>query len=398
PQRFGEILDEVDRAAIAAQYLLLFGLVIGSLAAGAWFFTSGDVEHRDGKLWSEVSRWTMIGWITSWLVLLTLAGLWLPRIVVRYSSSFFLFHSWPVWKGLAILTGPFSGLGDVFSWLGQRLTDEPEDDNFDEEMLEDEIRTMLTTGQREGVFSEGVPEMIQGVMDLDENDVQSIMTPRSLVDAINVDAPWDEVLAFVADCGRTRLPVYRGNFDNVIGILFVKDLLCALVDKSFEPTAESLELMLRKPWFIPESKPVDELLRVFLHNRNHMAIVVDAYHQVAGVVTIEDALEEIVGEIADELDVDEDSEIFYDEDTHRIEAEGKVPVESIGQLLGVNLPESDDYDTVGGLVVHRLSEIPTVGTTVELNGIRITVLRASKRVVQRVRIELVDSDNISAAT
>ncbi len=392
PERFGEILDEYDEVAIAAQYLLLFGLVLGSLAAGAWFFTSGDVVQVDGRLWTNVSNFTILGWIVSWLVLLTLAGLWLPRIAVRYSSSFFLYHSWPFWKGLAILTGPFLGLGDIFTWVGQRLTDEPEDEDFEDEMIEDEIRTMITAGQRDGVFSEGVPEMIQGVMDLDENDVQSIMTPRSMVDAVSLDLPWEEVVRFVADCGRTRLPIYRGNLDNVVGVLFVKDLLCALADKNFEPGAASLEGIVRKPWFIPESKPVDELLRIFLHNRNHMAIVVDEYRQVVGVVTIEDALEEIVGEIADELDIDEDSELVYDETSHSVQAEGKVPIESISKLLGVDLPDSDEYDTIGGLVVHRLSEIPKPGTTVEFDQVRITVLQATKRMVQRVQIELIDSD------
>ena len=392
PQRFGEILDEYEQVAVASQYLLLFGLVLGSLAAGAWLFTNGDVEHHNGWLWTDAGSLKILGWVVSWLVLLILAGLWLPRLAVRYSPSFFLYHSWPFWKSLAILARPFLGLGEVFSWVGQRLADEPEDDDFEEEMIEDEIRTMITAGQREGLFSEGIPEMIQGIMDLDENDVESIMTPRSLLDAVSLDMPWDEVVAFVADCGRTRLPVYRGTLDKVVGILFVKDLLCTLADKSFVPNANSLESLLRKPWFIPESKSVDELLRVFLHNRNHMAIVVDEYQQVVGVVTIEDALEEIVGEIADELDIDEDNELVYDEVNHRIEAEGKVHLESVSKLLGVELPESDDYDTIGGFIVHRLSEIPKAGTVVDYDRVRFTVLRATRRVIQQVLIELVDNN------
>ena len=378
-KRFGEILDSQEQASLAAQYALLFGLVVGSLAAGAWFFGNGEVQQQNGRLISAVGPLKFLGWVTSWLVLLTLAGLWLPRIVVRYSSSLFLYHSWPLWKGLAILTSPFAGLGDVFSWLGQRLSDTPEDDDFEEEMLEDEIRTMVQAGQRDGVFSEGVPEMIQGVMRLDDVDVEQIMTPRSMVDAINIESPWETVVRYVADCGRTRLPVYRGTHDNVIGVLFVKDLLSVLANPEQRPGPETLESILRKPWFIPAGKPVDQLLQVFLHNRNHMAIVVDEYHQFMGVVTIEDALEEIVGEIADELDIDEDSEIVYDEVTHQVEAEGKVPIESIEKLLGIELPESDDYDTIGGLIIHRLSEIPKVGTEVEVNGIRITVLKATKR-------------------
>ena len=396
PQRFGEILDEYEQVTVAAQYLLLFGLVLGSLAAGAWFFTTGEVVQRDGRLWTNVSNLTIVNWIISWLVLLTLAGLWLPRLAVRYNSTLFLYHSWPFWKALVVLAGPFLGLGDIFAWVGQRLTDKPQDESYEEEVIEDEIRTMITAGHRDGLFSEGVPEMIQGVMDLDERDVQSIMTPRSLVDAVSIDLPWDEVVRFVVECGRTRLPVYRGDLDHVVGILFVKDLLSVLADKNFEAHGSSLEGILRRPWFIPESKPVDELLRVFLHNRNHMAIVVDEYRQVVGVVTIEDALEEIVGEIADELDVEEDSELVYNEAQHCVQAEGKVPIESISKLLGVELPESDDYDTIGGLVVHRLSEIPKAGTVVELDQVRIKVLKSTKRVVQRVQIELLDADSATA--
>lgn len=390
PQRFGEILDGYERSAVAAQHLLLFGLVLGSLAAGAWIYAHGKVEISNGRLWSDLGYGTLVVWVVAWLLGLILAGLWLPRIVVRQSSSLFLFHSWPIWKALAILTHPVAVLGNVFAWVGQRLSDEPEDENFEEEILEDEIRTMVTAGQRDGVFSEGVTEMIQGVMGLDEHDVDSIMTPRSMVDAVNIDLPWDEVLKLVADCGRTRLPVYREELDNVIGILFVKDLLSAIADPAFKPGTATLESILRKPWFIPGSKQVDELLRIFLHNRNHMAIVVDEYHQVIGVVTIEDALEEIVGEIADELDIDEDSELVYDENTHQVEAEGKVPVDSVSKLLGVELPESDDYDTIGGLIIHRVSEIPQAGTTVEVSGVRITVLRSTKRMIQRVRLELIE--------
>jgi len=396
PERFGEILDRQEQAIVAAQYVSLFGLVIGSLAAGAWFSTNGDVQQQNGVLFAVAGPLKILAWVTSWLFLLTLAGLWLPRVVVHRSSSLFLFHSWPVWNGLAILVSPFAGLGDVFSWLGKRLSDTPEHDDFEEEMLEDEIRTMVQAGQRDGVFADGVPDMIQGVMQLDDADVEEIMTPRSQVDAINIDEPWPDVVRFVAECGRTRLPVYRGTHDNVIGILFVKDLLSVLADPVGNPGPETLESILRKPWFIPGSKPVDQLLQVFLHNRNHMAIVVDEYHQFMGVVTIEDALEQIVGEIADELDIDEDSEIVYDEQTHQVEAEGKVPIESIEKLLGIELPESDDYDTVGGLVIHRLSEIPRVGVEVELNGVRITVLKATKRAVQRVRLEIISEDGTAA--
>ncbi|GAB5406302.1 MAG: hemolysin family protein [Aureliella sp.] len=416
PNLFGEVLDNYDSAAVSAQYLLHFGLVLGSLAAGAWFYNFGNVEIRAGKLTSAVDSLTIAGWVVGWLFLLTLAGLWIPRILVRDSSSLFIYHSWPLWRGLNILTQPIAGLGDVFAWIGHRLNDNPEDTESEEEMLEDEIRTIVAAGQRDGVFSSSMQGMIQGVMELNEADVEKIMTPRGSVDAIDISSSWETVVEQVVKFGRTRLPVYRDSFDNIIGVLFVKDLLNGLsasnqystqrdqeaarplhatpfttesvdaVERSFD-----LESVLRKAWFIPKTRRVDELLQMFLHNRNHMAIVIDDYRQVAGVVTIEDALEEIVGEIADELDLEEDSGLYYDEKTHHVEADGKVHIGEIEKMLGVDLPKSDDYDTIGGLIVQRLSEIPTVGTEVETDNLRITVLKASKRMIQRVRIEIIQN-------
>lgn len=416
PNLFGEVLDSYDSAAVSAQYLLHFGLVLGSLAAGAWFYNFGNVEIRAGKLTSAVDSLTICGWVVGWLFLLTLAGLWIPRVLVRDSSSLFIYHSWPMWRGLNVLTQPIAGLGDVFAWIGHRLNDKPEDTESEEEMLEDEIRTIVAAGHRDGVFSSSMQGMIQGVMELNEADVEKIMTPRGSVDAIDISSPWESIVEQVVEVGRTRIPVYRDNFDNIIGVLFVKDLLNGLsathqystqrdqdaseqalqsgtfTNGSVEPPKSfDLESVLRKAWFIPKNRRVDELLQMFLHNRNHMAIVLDDYQQIAGVVTIEDALEEIVGEIADELDLEEDSGLYYDEKTHRVEADGKVQIEEIEKKLGVDLPKSDDYDTIGGLIIQRLSEIPAVGTEVETDNLRITVLKASKRMIQRVRIEIIQN-------
>ncbi|RMF37885.1 MAG: HlyC/CorC family transporter [Planctomycetota bacterium] len=397
--RFGRILDGYEDAAIAAQYLLLCGLVISSLAAGGWFTLSTFTPDAGQPQGVHIDYWRLSSLFAGWLLLLILAGLWLPRIVVFYSSSLFLYYTWPLWEGLTRLMQPIVAFGDVFSWLGYRLSDDPEGITPEEEMIEDEIRTMVSAGERDGYFAQGVREMIEGVMELSENDVASIMTPRSMVDAIDIRMSWDEIIRAVVECGRTRIPVYEGTLDNVIGILFVKDLLRILADPQVPHTQETLRAILRKPWFIPANKPVDDLLRMFLHNRNHMAIVVDDYQQVVGVVTIEDALEEIVGEIADELDVDEESSVVYDEEHHRIDAEGKVPLEVVGKLLGVELPESDDYDTVGGLIVYRLGRIPRSGEVLELDHVRLTVLQSTPRAVKRVRLELIDKapEDTSAA-
>ncbi|HBE71080.1 MAG TPA: hypothetical protein DDW52_23280 [Planctomycetaceae bacterium] len=464
PEFFGVILDRYDSAAVAMQYVLHFGLVLGSLAAGACFEHWGEEALADPNQSTGLAWLKTVSWVIGWLFLLTLAGLLLPRILVRDSSSIFLYHTWPIWQSLLVITRPITGLGDVFAWLGHRLTDSAEEPESEEEMLEDEIRTIVAAGQRDGVFSASVQGMIQGVMELNDSVVEKIMTTRNEVDAIDANLPWDRLVQQVVDCGRTRIPVYRDQFDNVIGVLFVKDLLGGLtspqstapdsktppqglsydrsevidqaaVDRAavapetlaagplnsgplnsgplnsgalnsgalnsgalasapphsgaLQSESADIEKFLRKAWFIPTNRPVDEVLQMFLHNRNHMAIVIDDYRRVAGVVTIEDALEEIVGEIADELDLEEDSDIYYDEKTHRVEADGKVMVERISEILGVDLPISDDYDTIGGLIIQRLSEIPKVGTQVETGELRITVLKATKRMIQRVQIEII---------
>lgn len=387
---FGEILDGQETAFTASNYALLCGLVIGSLAAGGWFSVKAGLVEQAAVIQSQVAWPTLVSWAVSWLMINVLASLWLPRVIVREGSSLFLYHTWPFWRALSMAASPMVVSGKIFSWLGQRLSNVPIEEDIEEELLQDEIRTMVQAAQRDGVVSDDIPDMIHGVMQLNDIEVEEIMTPRSMVDAIHIDQPWEEVLRQVVDCRRTRIPVYQNSMDNIVGVLFVKDLLVELAKPNPRDFSKNLESILRKPWFVPSKKTVDELLRVFLHNRNHMAIVVDEYQQMIGVVTIEDALEEIVGEIADELDLEEDSQIVYDPETHQVEAEGKVPIASIGKLLGVELPESDDYDTIGGLVVHRLSEIPSQGTQVEVGRLRVTVIKATKRVVQRVRIEVID--------
>ena len=388
-QLFGEVLDQQNAAFTGTIYFLLFGLVVGSLAAGARLTLPSVVRIDSSELQVSWGWVLLLSWVFIWLMANILCALWLPRLIVRENTSLFLYYSWPFWRAIAAISSPFVLLGESFRWLGQRLSDVPDDEDEEEELLHDDIRTMVQAAQRDGVISEVVPDMIQGVMKLNNVEVAEIMTPRSMVDAINADQPWDEIVRQAVECHRTRIPIYRNTIDNCIGILFVKDLLVLLADPDQPSSPTSVEAILRKPWFVPGNKTVDELLRVFLHNRNHMGIVVDEFQQVLGVVTIEDALEEIVGEIADELDLDEDSQISYNPESHEVEAEGMVPVDSISKLLGIDIPESDDYDTIGGLVIHRLSEIPKEGTQVEVAGLRITVLKATKRHVQRVRLQVI---------
>jgi CBS domain containing-hemolysin-like protein len=297
------------------------------------------------------------------------------------------------------LISPFAAIGTIFEAIGLRLRDQQPDEHFEEESLEDEIRTKIAAGQREGLVGVGVSEMVAGVMNLDEEDVARIMTPRSAVDAIDGDLPCLDILTRVAETGRTRLPVYRETPDNIIGILYAKDLLPLLTSNHQESALEkfSLQSLLRKPWFVPDTKQVDELLRDFLHNRNHIAIVLDSYHQFVGVVTIEDALEQIVGEIADELDDEVTNLARVVETGEIVDAEAQVSIDDLNKKFGWHLPESDDYDTLGGLIISRLGTIPPESTQLLVDGISMEVTRATKRQILRVKLRYVGKQSLLAS-
>ncbi len=170
----------------------------------------------------------------------------------------------------------------------------------DEESIEEEIRTIVSEGHREGLLEEEAREMIEGVIELGDAAVSHIMTPRTEIHMVQINTPWEEVVESVIESGHTRTPVYDKNRDDIAGILYSKDLLPELA-KSGEPVRTLTEL-LRKPLFVPETKPVDDLLKLFQKTRTHIAVVLDEYGGVSGLVTIEDVLEEIVGEIDDEYD------------------------------------------------------------------------------------------------
>jgi CBS domain containing-hemolysin-like protein len=182
---------------------------------------------------------------------------------------------------------------------------------------------------------------------------------------------WPDVLAYVIECGRTRLPVYRQNLDDIVGVLYVKDLLPELAKPPDVPRRR-LGQLVRDPWFLPSTIPLDDLLQDFRKNREHLAIVVDEYAAVEGVVTIEDVLEEIVGEIVDESDKEENEAIRHLYNS-KWEALGSVHMDTINERLGLNLPESDDYETIGGYVISRLGHIPKKGEVVEHDNVRIVV-------------------------
>jgi magnesium and cobalt transporter len=197
---------------------------------------------------------------------------------------------------------------------------------------------------------------------------------------------WQEVLEFVVGAGHTRIPVHEKNLDDIIGILHTKDLLPELAKGPDEP-ARPWKTLLREPFYVPETKPIDVLLQEFQKTRTPMAVVLDEYGGVAGLVTMEDILEEIVGEIGDEHDKDLVDGIKQFGDGVA-EALGKVHIDEINERLKLDLPDGDDVDTIGGLVFSQLGHVPLVGEELIQGKVRVTVLEATSRRILRVRIEV----------
>jgi putative hemolysin len=218
-----------------------------------------------------------------------------------------------------------------------------------------------------------------------------VMTPRTEMHMLQAQQPWDEVLEYITSVGHTRLPVYDKSRDDIVGILYIKDLLPELA-KSSEETRRPITEILRKPLFVPESKAVDDLLQLFQHSRTHIAIVLDEYGGVSGLVTIEDVLEEIVGEIEDEFDAEVEEDIRkIDDDT--CEALGRAHVDQINALMGFDLPEDETFDTIGGFVFDQFGRVPTTGESLTWNdAVQVKVLEAARRRVGKVRLERVPKE------
>lgn len=372
--RFGAILDGSEDARHAAQYLRVIGTVTFLICGTA------TLVQRNGS----VVTTPLIGWWIVAVSLIMLTHRWLPSAVTRFASSPVLFHTWHFWRAMSSLMHPFATVDSVLSIISRRLAGKQQNEFEEEEQLEDEIRTMVAAGTREGYFGPGVGEMIQGVMDLDDDTVAHIMTPRSEVDAIEINTPWDDLLRHIGQCNRTRMPVYEGTLDQIAGILYTKDLMVHLVQNNRLDIP--LRELVRKAWSVPIDRTCEQLLREFLHNRSHMAIVVDEFHQTVGVVTIEDVLEEIVGEIVDESDDQEQSGVTVIDELVA-EADGRVMIDDLNELLGWELPESEDYETIAGYVLHHTGGIPEDGDILEIGPVCVTVLKATNRQIEKVRLE-----------
>jgi len=253
--------------------------------------------------------------------------------------------------------------------------------------LED-IRELVTQGHQQGVVEEDEREMIHGVFEFSETVAREVMTPRTDIVAIPKDASLEEVIQVVVSEGHSRVPVYDGTIDNIVGVLLAKDLLPLLGNPEWvRPSSFDVTELMREPYFVPDTKPVDDILAEFRQSSTHLAIVIDEFGGTYGLVTLEDLLEEIVGEIQDEYDIEEPE--FADTPEGDILIDGGASISEVNERYGLEIPE-EDFDTIGGYIFGALGRVPIPGDRVDGispgGGDYLEVEEAEERRVTRVRL------------
>lgn len=313
------------------------------------------------------------------LVMLILAELVPETIAVQHSERLALLLARP----LAVIAFIATPIVRTMVWISNSISRLLGAEASSELLLvtEEEIRTLIDAGEEEGIIEEDEAEMIYSIFELGDTLAREVMVPRIDVVAVDVNTSMLEALDVIMEAGHSRIPVYEETIDNVLGLLYAKDLLPYLRDGR---TDVPLESILREAYFIPETKKASDLLTELQKRRVHMAIVVDEYGGMAGLVTIEDLLEEIVGEIMDEYDTEEPFVEFVADDEYIFDA--RVDLDDLNRLMEVELP-TEDSDTLGGFIYSALGRVPAVGSQVVFGDLVFRVESVSGRRIKKVRVQ-----------
>lgn len=319
-----------------------------------------------------------------------------PQAITRYAGDSFLATSIGALHLLRILFKPLAGvmhLTDRFvrDAAGAAGTREPEQI---EEQIEQDILSAVEEGEQQGVVDEQEREMIESVIEFHDSTAGRIMTARPDIAAIDIKSDLQHVRQVTEDSGHSRLPVYEGSLDKVVGILYARDLL-----RYVGQSADTFDMRsaMRPPVFVPESTPLGELLREFRKRKSHIAIVLDEYGGTTGLLTLEDILKALVGEISEEHEATEPA-LFKRISENTFEADAKLDLDEFNRLTGLNLPEDAGYATLGGFVLATLGRIPDPGVSFEHQGVKYTVLEAEPQRVKRLRIDLAPQPAIASAS
>jgi len=376
PQLVEKVVENADRLVLAcAFYRLLFN--IGALLL---------MVALMGALTAELTPAAYgIAFVAS-LAIFSVFSLAIPYAWAKYAGEKLISRTYWILVAFAALASPILHILQLYDGFVRRLagvpaaTPETEQEELHEEFLEE-----LEQHRMEGAVDEEEQEMIENVLELSERTAGEIMTPRTDLIAVDIHANLPTVLNAIHKAGHSRIPVYDGTIDNIIGLIYAKDLLAEIGKK---PEEFNVRERIREAYFVPETKPLRALLHEFQNQKLHIAVVLDEYGGTAGIVTLEDIIEELVGDIADEYEeIPQDSVRKIDERT--IEVDARTYVEDLNDEYELDLPEDEDYDTVGGFVFSRLGYVPKAGEDFDYENLKFTISSAEPRRVRRVRIERV---------
>jgi CBS domain containing-hemolysin-like protein len=389
-----DILHSRFDLALTASILRLVCNTAGILAVGAYFLILYYSQPHPGKVFGLTVLVTV--------PVMLIFSVAIPQAWAKYAGEPLLAFCWPLLRIVHWLTWPVVRVLNVFDEIVKRLAgvslgEEPE---TAAEKVEEEILSVVAEGTAGGAVDEDQQKMIEGVISFRDLQVGQIMTPRTEIIAVEVNTPVLDVRDRILNDGLSRVPVYEGSLDNIVGIVNAKDLL-QFVNIAGGAAGEDDEMELRKimrrPLFVPRTKPLRDLLKEFRQQGHHMAVVLDEYGGTSGLVTTEDIVEEIVGDIVDEYELPEPQDDRLKRiDKYAVEVDARMYVSDLNRELGLSLPEDGDFQTVGGFVISTLGVIPAKNDRLDHEGATFTVLDAEPRRVKRLRIDLPGPQNATA--
>jgi magnesium and cobalt transporter len=254
----------------------------------------------------------------------------------------------------------------------------------DADDIEKEIQQIIDEGEQRGLISEDEGEMIQGIFSFRDTIAREIMVPRTDTVYAEAETKLSEMIRIIMESGHSRIPIYQDNIDNIVGTLHAKDLL-----RFWGSGDMAVRDTVRPPYFIPETKKISEVLKDLRDNKSHMSIVIDEYGGTAGILTLEDIIEEIIGEIMDEYDSEQ--ELIVEHDDGSISVNARLDVDKLEDFLQVELPEGE-FESVGGFIISLIGKVPEVNETVIYDGLEITIEAATSRKIDRARIRKISQE------
>jgi putative hemolysin len=308
-----------------------------------------------------------------------------PQALSKHAGNSIVGAAAGILRVIRIAMTPFNWvmhLSDEFvrSASGIPASQEPEQI---EQQVEEEILSAVEEGEERGVVDVQEREMIVSVIEFHDSAVSQVMTGRADIMALPVDSSLEQVKQAIVQSGHSRVPVYENTLDQIVGVLYARDLLKHVGQP---PEQFNLRPVLRAAFFVPETKPLGDLLHEFRSRKVHMAIVLDEYGGTAGLVTFEDILELLVGDMGDEHEKP-DAKMFSRIDETTVEADAKIDLSEFNQLAGLNLPEDEGYSTLGGFVLATMGQIPEKGAVFENQGLKFTVVDAEPQRINRIRVQ-----------